>query len=204
MKLPLYRLNLAVYYLLLGLWLGMLVTFALAAPNIFIRMRAFAPKMQRTPAEMGEMVGNDAQIIAGDIVNHILATIDPVQMVCAAGLVVLVILQCTVFRRWLGRPVVSVANGVRVVLLGLAVAALVVQLTVLSPRMETLRQRMYHPETGGDQRMQLRQDFERYHTFSERTLGSAAILLAGGLLVSPFVLTPQAGRARTEERTDHG
>jgi hypothetical protein len=195
MRLAMYRLSLGLYYLFAGVWAGLLLTFALAAPNIFYRTRAYQPELGRTPADAGKLVGADAQILAGDIVNHILAALNPVQIVCAAGLVVMLFLQCTVFRRQLARPITSVANWVRSILLCLAVLALALQLFWLSPTMGQLRQDMYNPDTPQPRRQQLRDRFEFYHVLSERTLGSAAVLLVAGVLASPFVLT---GDRRTD------
>jgi hypothetical protein len=189
MRLALFRLTSGLYYLLAGLWLGILVAFALAAPQVFFRVRAFAPQLTRTPADTSPKKGADGQILAGDIVTHILAMLDPVQIVCATGLAGILLLQCTVFRRSLAKPVTSAANWVRVLLLGLAIGALVLQLGLFSPTMATLRERLYHPDTPAQQRGDLRQRFEWYHTASERTLGSAAVLLAGGIVISPFVLS---------------
>jgi hypothetical protein len=192
----LYRLSVGLYYLLLGLWAGGLATFALAAPSIFYRMRVYQPEATRTPAGVGNLDGPDAQLIAGDIANHILENLATVQIVAAAALVVLVVLQCTAFRRWLRCGAGGKANVLRSALLAVAVMLVAVQLGYVSPRMGELRGQMYSPDAAASARQAARQQFETYHTFSERTLGGVLLLLAGTTLVSPFALNGPASAQR--------
>jgi hypothetical protein len=188
-----YRLSVGVYYLLLGLWLGGLAGFALAAPPLFQRLRLYQPEAQQRPAETTGWEGPDATIIAGDIATRILANLATLQIIAAIGLAVLVILQCTIFRRWLSRGVRGGANVVRLALLGLAIAALAVQLGWFSPKVRELRREKYQPGQTPQQVTAAHDRLETYHTRSERTLRGITLLLGVTIVISPFALTP-AGR----------
>jgi hypothetical protein len=196
-----YRLHLGLYYLALGLWLGSLALFALVAMPLFYRMRLYQPQITATPPGSPPMDGPAAQIIAGDIASRSLANLATVQIIAAVAVVALVALQCTIFRRWMARAVTSATNLVRLALLGLALAALVVQLSVVSPRMHELRPKMYAPEASAQQRAERRATFEWYHTYSERSQSAVVMLLTGAVLLSPFVLTTTpAGRSEAGGR----
>ncbi len=114
------RLVTGIYYLALGAWLGALVMLATGAAATFQTVRA-------TQAHLS---ADQQNRLAGSIVGNSITGLGVIQISCAAAAVVCVLLQCTIWKRFLaGKP----ANSVRLALLAVIVLAMGADRAIVDP-----------------------------------------------------------------------
>lgn len=194
-----FRLSVAVYYLLLGVWLGALVGFVITAIQVFDTVRDYSPTLNQLPDSAEALTQRAPDILAGGIVGQVLGALAVLEIICAVGLVALAIVQCTIFRGRLRGGVRGKANLGRLGLLAVAILALALHLGWIAPRIKELRRTMYNPQTTQAERDQARHRFEFHHTASERVMGTATLALAGAMVLSPFGL----GTGSVTQETAH-
>jgi len=173
------------YWLLLGLWAGSLLGFALAAPRVFAVVRRLEPSLGVEPYNHPAFAERQADILAGAVVNGVTASLLWVHWLCAIGLLACLVGQRLVLPR---RAVRLRVNRVREGALALAVVLLMVFSFLLSPRMNSLRERVYDPQRPAETRQADRARFDRLHRWSERTMGLTLAAVLTTMLSSPFVV----------------
>jgi hypothetical protein len=170
-----YRWTSGFYQLFLGLWFGAIVMLVFAAAITFATVRGELPQWTET----------QQNILAGGIVGNVIRNgLTMIQLTCAVVVAVCMLLQAVVFgdrlrHGWL--------NRLRVALIAIPIVIVITDVAYISPTMHTLRQGMH--DQANANRDADKAAFDRYHKLSERITGGAMFMLAGALLVSPFVLT---------------
>ena len=187
-----YRLVAGCYWLFLGTWFGALVMLVIAAGITFATVRSYQPTLRAEPYARLTDAEPD-RVLAGGIVGNVLRGLAVVQVICALALGACLLLQCTILRPHLAVPVGDWRNCLRIALIALPTLVLILDLTVVSPRIWRLREVMYDPDQPSAARTTAHAAFGRYHKASERLTGAAALCLAGAVLASAFVLHAAPG-----------
>ena len=186
MSLTGFRITQGFYWLFLGVWIGALVMLAIGAAVTFKTVRHYEPALGLEPYNDPVLAPHAPGILAGAITGNALRSLAVVQMICAAGAAVCVVLQCTVFRGALSNGVGGLANLVRIALVALPIVVLAIDQLAITPRIWEHRAVMYNPILSDEQRSAARETFQKYHKLSERVVGMAVLSLAAAVLVSPF------------------
>lgn len=180
------RLLQGVYYLFLGMWFGAMVMLAVGAPVTFKTVRAFKPTLGQVPYNDPSLAADGPNILAGEITGNHLRALSVVQAVCAVMTLGCVVLQTTLFKSQVRS---GYANALRSLLIALPACVLVLDETMLSPKVWKQRAAMYDTTINEDARAQARAEFNVLHKRSEKIVGSAALMLAAALVLSPLVLS---------------
>lgn len=176
-----FRLAMAAYWLAVGVWLGAIILFALAAANTFAVLRA-------SPG-----VGADVDTTAGDVVNGLFSRFSILQVICGGVLIGIVVVQHLLWRDRLALHGWTWSNGLRIVLLALALSMGSITSGYIVPEAKSVRLAAHaQGEKPGD-------DFQRLHHLSERLMGGVALCLLGAGLVTPFAFASGASSATIEQ-----
>lgn len=182
------------YYLGLGTWFGAIVMLAISAAAAFQTVRAFDPSLNVAPWDQPALASHAPSVLAGAIVGASLNGLKVVQIICAVIVVIALIAQHTLFRKYLTCKMAGVRNSVRLLLLAVPVAMLLLNIFWITPEVFQHRDKMWDMNQPENVREQAKADFDYFHKLSERTTGMSAFALAGCVLVSALVL----GNARKE------
>ena len=180
------RLVQGVYYLFLGLWFGAMVMLAVGAPVTFRTVRVHQPALGLVPYNEPSLAADGPNILAGAITGNHLRALSVVQAICAIVTLGCVVLQTTLFKTQV-RP--GYANALRSLLVALPACVLVFDEAVLSPNVWKQRAVMYDTTLNIDAREKARAQFNVLHKRSEKIVGSAALMLAAALVLSPLALS---------------
>lgn len=183
-----FRLTLGLYYLALGTWFGATLMMGLSAGLTFATVRAQPLVLTEGPAATPEMAARAQDFLAGNVVMEGFAAFTIVQLCCAGVLIVLWLLQHTVFRPLLAHRGRSRWNLVRSGMIGVALAVFAYDLVLVRTSMVMLRTEMYyhdHIDAQGLDRIEV--EFDRLHRWSSRAMGVAALLMAAACVASPGV-----------------
>ncbi len=205
-----YRGVTGLYHPLLGVWFGVILMFGFAAGTAFQTARAVDPAVW-APAAESKLESPAADRVAGMIVQATTQWLVVIQLVVAASVVGLCIVQCTLLRPMLSRGVLGGANLARLVMLGVAVSGVLWMAGWIVPRMAEHRAWMYAADLGMVDRVEARRVFQGMHVLSERVMGGVALLVAAAAVVSPFAFRVPAvvesvdpGIGKTLQEADHG
>lgn len=193
-----FRLVQGFYWLSLGSWFGAMLMLVIAATVTFKTVRAHQVTLGAEPYNHPAFAQQADGILAGGIVGNVLKGLGRLQIICAAAVVLAVVLQCTVFADRIPGGVLGAGNLIRVLLILIPVGVLVVDQAVITPRVWEHRAVMYDPDQSEQARTEARAQFDRYHKLNERIVGTAMLLLAVSVIASAFVLhgdTTVAGAA---------
>jgi len=185
------------YNLLLGVWVGGLVMFAVGAGITFQTVRAYDPTLGLEPYDAAVLADQGPGILAGAVVGHVLDGLAIVELICAAGLVVCATLQWMFWgARW------QWSNVLRCGMLLASGGLLALHLGVIGPAIQTHRDAMYDPTSSALARSEARSAFEPYHKASEKVAGAMLLLLAGACIISPFALGVKTSGKQQRKRSD--
>jgi hypothetical protein len=192
-----FRITLGAYHLALGTWFGATLMMGLAAGLTFNTLRAARPTLPEHPVvSLPEFAPMAAEYLAGNAVNRGFAALTMLQAVCAAAILVALVLHGTVFRGFLVRSGQTWANAVRVATAAGALALFASDLMLNRPPMNDLRQAMYDVHATAEQRDRARARFDDLHRRSERSMGLAGLLVVVTLGASPFAFRCDSPQAR--------
>jgi hypothetical protein len=180
------RLVQGVYYLFLGLWFGAMVMLAVGAPVTFRTVRVHQPVLGLVPYNEPSLARDGPNILAGAITGNHLRALSVVQAICAVVTLSCVVLQTTIFQ---SQVRAGYANALRSLLIALPACVLVFDEAVLSPNVWKQRAVMYDTTLNIDARDKARAQFNVLHKRSEKIVGSAALMLAAALMLSPLALS---------------
>jgi hypothetical protein len=180
------RLVQGVYYLFLGLWFGAMVMLAVGAPVTFRTVRVHQPTLGLVPYNEPSLARDGPNILAGAITGNHLRALSVVQAICAVVTLSCVVLQTTIFK---SQVRAGYANALRSLLIALPACVLVFDEAVLSPNVWKQRAVMYDTTLNIDARDKARAQFNVLHKRSEKIVGSAALMLAAALMLSPLALS---------------
>ncbi|MEX0774270.1 MAG: hypothetical protein WD042_01010 [Phycisphaeraceae bacterium] len=190
------------YWMFLGLWLGAIVMFAVAAGAVFATLARYEPTIGIEPLSRLSDVA-PSRIMAGGVVGRIIVGLAVIQLICAVMAALTAVLQCTLFRRSLPRGGRSPANVARLLMLGLAMLILAVDLLWINPGVGRQATIMYDPNLPAETRFEARTRFDTLHKTSERAVTIQALLLAAALLTSAFALNPRENQPQMDT-DEHG
>lgn len=187
-SLTLYRLNLGVYWLFLGIWAGSIVMLAVSAAITFRTVRDMQPSIGKPPYNDPALADRAAPILAGAVVGNSLHGLRAIQFICAVAVAICVILQCWVFAERLAGGVAGWVNLLRILVLAVPLLILAADQFVVTPRVWAQRVAMYDAGQSEEARREARGRFDRYHKLNERMVSAGLLFLAAAALLSPFVL----------------
>lgn len=168
-----------VYWLALATWFGGALFVALSAPVIFRTVRQANPMLPTVLSVNLEQ--QHATLLAGSVVGELLRMLRRVEVACAAVLLVMLVLQWV----FLSRDQGSLIQGiVRSALYLAAVALVVYDLVLLSPRIGRARQEYVDNADDPDVANPAKDLFDRYHRESVSVLAIELFLLLGMILFS--------------------
>lgn len=182
------RLTNGLYFLGLGTWFGAIVMLAISAAATFQTVRAFEPTLHVAPWNQPELASRAPSVLAGAIVGSSLNGLRVVQIICATIVILTLIAQHTLFRNYLSCTRFSKRNITRLLLIAVPVIVLLLNIFWITPNVLTHRDAMWDMTTSQAQRQQAQASFDRFHKLSERSVGMAAMALAGSVLISSLVL----------------
>ena len=191
-----FNLTQGVYHLFLGLWFGAMVMLAVSAMITFKTVRAYQPTLGLAPYNDPSLAGDAVSILGGAITGRVLVALGLMQTICALMVVSCVVLQATYFK---DRFLQNWSNWIRSVLILLPVLILFLDMLVISPKMWSMRGEMFDPTRDLAQRQTVRDKFMLLHKLDERLVGSATLLLAGAILLSPFALKSIVDEEKRDE-----
>lgn len=184
-----FRLSLGVYYLALGVWLGATAMMGVAAGLTFVTLRAADPVLPGGPAGNADLAPHTADFLAGNVVNAAFGALTIIQVGCAVVVLGAITLQALLWRDRQVNDGRTWANGLRVGAIALALVLFAADLFLTRAFMTMLRTEIYHHEVTSDEYAAMQEDFQHLHTRSARSQLTAAGLMAGAALLSPFVFT---------------
>jgi hypothetical protein len=191
-----FRLVQGFYWLFLGAWFGALVMLVIAAAITFKTVRSYQPVITTAPYNDPGLNAPHADVLAGGVVGNVLRGLAVVQIVCALGVLLCIVLQCTAFADRLAGGLTGLPNLLRILLVAVPVLCLAIDVSIISPRVWHYRVQMYNPALSVEVRAAARQQFDVYHKLDERVVGTGMFALAAAILASAFVLhaaaAPQA------------
>lgn len=188
-----FRLGLGVYYLALGTWFGTTLMMGLAAANTFRVTRSLQPTLP--PSDLP--IDSPPEYLAGQVVNAAFGAMSMVQLGCAGLALVLLVLQCTLWRDRLQRGPRAWPNVLRTALVVVPALVLVADLAYTRQQMSSLRATMYDAAVTSAERASARERFDGFHKLSERSLSLAALMVGAATVVSPLAFG--SGRAEPRE-----
>lgn len=182
------------YYLALGLWLGLIASLAVVPAVTFREVREAKPVLRDGPYATPGLQDQHAEILAGNIVGH------TVQFITYAGAICLITAALALAVRyvliWCGSPAkttrrgLGLAGSIRAILLVALLALLAYQAAVVNPAIFEYREVMYDTQRPAAQREQARAAFDTYHEQST-TLGQTLLItLALAVTLSPLADAP--------------
>ena len=197
-----FRLTLGLYYLALGIWIGATGMIAVSAGLTFVTLRQAGPTLTEGPGGNPELAAYTADYLAGNAVNPAFTGLTFIQAGCALILLLVIVLQATLWRDRQIRRGHHWINILRLGAIGAALALFLADGLITRDTMDDLRGQMYRPGVTVEQYEQWQQPFQQLHQRSARAqLGMAGLLAAAGLL-SPFVFIDR--RPDSSENTPHG
>lgn len=186
------RLTNGLHFLALGTWFGAILMLAISAAMTFQTVRTYQPTLDLPPYNQPELASRSDAILAGAIVGRSLQGLKWVQIICATLVVVTLAVQMTAFRSYLLKSRTSLLNITRLGLLAIPVIVLLVDILWITPSIWEYRDAMYAAPASAEKQMAARENFDRYHKLSERSVGLAALSLAGAAVISSLVLGSSA------------
>ena len=193
----LFDLTQGIYYLFLGLWFGALVMLAIGAAITFRTVRTYQVTLGLEPFNHEALADQASNILAGAITGNVLKALGMLQVFCAVVVLGCLVAQATIFSRYVAQ---NWMNWLRTLCVLIPSIIIVIDIAVISPRIWELRKNMYNPELSTEARAVHRDHFQFYHKLSERTVGTGALLLAVGLVLSPMALNRKPFEERAQER----
>ena len=174
------------YWLALSTWFGGVLFVAIAAPIIFRTVREHNPVL---PSVLSvNLEGQHGTLLAGTIMGHVLARLAQVALVCAAVLLVALIIHPFVIDMTATNATAAVLRSV----LFLAAAGIVLyDWRVLWPRIWKHRQDYLDNADEPDVANPAKEQFDRDHRRSQTMLQAVIFLLLGMILFSSSI-TPAA------------
>ncbi len=164
------------YWLALSTWFGGVLFVAAAAPVIFRTVRASDPTLPGAALD-----GEDATLLAGDIVDSLLDVLVRAELACAAVAGLAVLAQWFVADRT-GGALVAVA--LRSGLLVAAAGVVLYDWRVVRPRTRQHRAEFLRLADDPDAANAAREQFDRYHAEGVNLLLALLFLLLGMILFS--------------------
>jgi len=189
------------YYLLLGVWVGLMVGFVLAAIAAFGVLPGYQPALGVEPYNDPAFADRAGQVLAGSVVNRLMSMITVLQWGIAVAVGLCLALQGLFAKRWGHGSAFRIANLARVLLIVAAVTMLAYGQWQLNPAMQSLRLDMYRLQHTPTQRQEAQRTFDRLHLQSERLGTATTASLALALLVSPWALRRPADQPPPTQTT---
>ncbi len=183
----LYGLTQGFYWLCLGAWFGAILMLVVAAATTFRTVREYQPALALEPYNHPELSDRAAPILAGAIVGRTIKGLAVVQAIFAAALAACVLLQCTLFADRVHGGVTGWGNLARVALIALPAIILVIDTTVVGPRIWQHRDAMHDPSQPPTARQDAKEHFDRLHKLNERMVALAGLSIVAAVFVSAFV-----------------
>lgn len=171
------------YWLSLSTWFGGTLFIAIAAPIIFRTIRDADPTLPKVLSV--NLEGQHGTLLAGTIVSNILQVLTRVQLACAAGLLLAVILQWVLVMRAGGDWVLLL---VRSLLLLAAIGLVLTQWLYLWPRIGRYRQEYLDNADNPEVANPAKDQFDRHHHDSVNVLLFQLFLLLGMIFFTPAVI----------------
>lgn len=166
-----------VYWLALSTWFGGVLFIAVAAPIIFRTVRDNNPIL---PGVLSvNLEGQHGTLLAGTIVANLLTGLRRIELACAAGLLVAIVVHW-----FLPLNEDLIARFLRSILYLTAVGIVVYQWRVVWPRIERHRKEYIDHADDPDIANPAKDEFDRYHRESVTLLTIELALLLGIILFS--------------------
>jgi uncharacterized protein DUF4149 len=179
----LFQLVQIVYWLSLSTWFGGVLFIAMAAPVIFRTVRENSPIL---PTVLSVNLENQhGTLLAGTIVSELLAMLLRVEIICAGGLLISMIVQLA--EHYSSNQYVNLLRG------ALFVAATVLALydwLVLGPRIRKSREDFIEHADEPELANPARERFNQYHRESVTVLMILLFVLLGLILFSADMIAP--------------
>lgn len=176
------------YWLALAGAFGATLMLALGAAATFHSVREFSPIITAPPYNDPLLTQQAPGIIAGAATGAALDALWVLHLLLFSVVVLTTLLQCTHFRAALPGGGKSIANFIRIALLVAILALLAGERWIISPRVWSLRDRMYNSTLNDTDRAAARAEFDTWHQSSTRVMGAALLAMAVAVLVSPFAI----------------
>jgi hypothetical protein len=197
-----FRIVQSIYWLSLGTWFGAMVMIFLAARSSFAVLPPYQPSIGAPPYNHPALADVAPRILAGAVNGAALRKLGVLQLICAATVVLCVLLQCTSGSAWLERGGRHWANYLRIGLIVLPIAILSLDALALERRIHAQRDVIYNPNLSPEQRVRERATFGKLHGISMLLATTAALSLMGAILVSSFAflqVMPFSGEFRASD-----
>lgn len=181
----LFELNQTLYWVALATWFGSSLFIAIAAPIILRTVRELDPTL---PGVLS--VNLDAQhstLLAGTIVSQIMRVVTRVALGCAVAILIGLIGQTLIIQPW---GTARVQLIIRAALFTAAVAVLLYDWRMVSPRLFFYRQQYIDEADNPDVANVAREQFERYSRESVNVLFFQTLLLLGMIVASVSITLP--------------